>query len=202
MVRVHDVDSNQYDVAVRIDATGLQNDRDGAAVTCIAGCIDTKGRIWLAGDSSVNGANTLERTTDPKVWRSGGVLFGVAGNWAAADLLRRIDCPVAPSEQWIRYGITSKFRQLRTEIGVPEPDAKGDGFEVLIGALGALWWASDELAGVRMGRYAAVGSGCEFALGVLCDRETKLSRLALLRALEAAARHCPSVEGPFTEVSL
>ncbi len=170
-------------------------------MTCIAGCVDKRGRVWLAGDSSVNGSNTLERCTDAKVWRSGGVVLGAAGDWTSADLLRRIDCPASPDEQWIRYGLTAQFRQLRREIGVDPPAVDGEGFEFLIGALGALWWASDELAIVRMGKYAAIGSGCEFALGVLSDRSGKLGKLAAIRSLVAAAAHCPSVSGPVAVVN-
>jgi hypothetical protein len=167
-------------------------------VTCIVGCVDKRGRVWLGGDASVNGANTLERSTDPKVWRSGGVLLGAAGDWSVLDLLRRIDCPAAPDEQWVRYGLTAQFRQLRREIGVDAPAPGSEGFEMLIGACGALWWSSDELAIVRMGPYGSVGSGCEFALGVLSDRSGNLGRFAAVRALVAAAAHCPSVSGPFS----
>jgi hypothetical protein len=170
-------------------------------MTCVVGCVDKRGRVWLGGDASVNGSNAIEASTDPKVWRSGGVLLGAAGDWTSLDLLRRIDCPPQPDEQWIRYGIPAAFRQLRRELGVDPPAADGTGFEILVAARGALWWASDELAMVRMGRYCAIGSGCELALGVLCDRAGKLGRLALERALSAAAKHCQSVCPPFSVVS-
>ena len=171
-------------------------------MTCVAGCVDAKGRVWLAGDASVNGGNTIELSTDPKVWRSGGVVLSAAGDWAAADLLRRIDCPPSPDELWIRYGLTSRFRQLRTQIGVAEPagDQDKDSFEILIGACGALWWTGPELVMIRMGRYGAIGSGAEFALGALWGRRT-YGRPAVAHALAAAAAHCPSVRGPFVEVS-
>lgn len=170
-------------------------------MTTIAGCVDRKGRVWLGGDASVNGSNTIETSTDPKAWRSGGAVLGAAGDWTSLDLLRRIDCPAAPDELWIRYGLTAAFRKLRRELGIDPPVADGEGFEILIGACGALWWASDELSMVRMGRYAAIGSGCEFALGVLCDRDQSLGKLAVTRALVAAARHCQSTRGPFSIVS-
>lgn len=154
----------------------------------------------MAGDASVNGSNAIEASTDPKVWRSGGVLLGGAGDWTVLDLLRRIDCPPNPDEQWMRYGLTAAFRQLRRELGIEPPE--GNGFELLAAVRGSIWWSSDELAMVRMGRYCAIGSGCEIALGVLCDRSNKLGSLALERALAAAARHCQSVCPPFTTVSV
>ncbi len=171
-------------------------------MTTIAGCVDRKGRVWLCGDASVNGSNSIETSTDPKVWRSGGVVLGGAGDWTCLDLLRRIDCPASPDEQWIRYGLTAAFRKLQRELGIDPPPPDGEGFEILIGALGALWWASDELAIVRMSKYAAIGSGCEFALGVLCDRDQRLGKLAVVRALVAASRHCQSTQGPFSIVSI
>lgn len=169
-------------------------------MTCVVACIDKRGKAWMAGDASVNGSNAIEASSDPKVWRSGGVLLGGAGDWTILDLLRRIDCPASPDEQWMRYGLTAALRQLRRELGI-EP-AGEDGFELLAAARGSLWWSSDELAMVRMGRYCAIGSGCEFALGVLCDRSNKLGELALRRALEAAECHCQSVCRPFAVVSV
>ncbi len=167
-------------------------------MTVIVGCV-ARGKVWLGGDASINGANTIEQSTDPKVWRSGGVLLGAAGDWTALDLLRRIDCPEAPDEQWIRHGLLGSFRRLRREIGIDPPD--GDDFEILIGALGALWWSSAELAAVRLGPYAAIGAGAEFALGSLwtCQR---LGREAITKSLHAAGAHCPAVRGPYALVSL
>jgi hypothetical protein len=168
-------------------------------VTCIVGCVDKRGKVWLAGDASNNGANTIETVTDPKVRRSGGVLMGACGSWFMLDLLRRLDCPATPTEEWVRYGLSSDLRRLRRELGF---EGKDEDCELLIGACGSLWWADSDLSIVRQGKYGSVGSGAEFALGVLCDRDQRLGKLACVRALAAASKHCPSVRGPFEVVSL
>jgi hypothetical protein len=169
-------------------------------MTCIVGCVDKRGKVWLAGDASNNGTNTIEVVTDPKVRRSGGVLLGASGEWFMLDLIRRLDCPSLPTEEWVRYGLSSDLRRLRRELGF-EGKADDDS-ELLVGARGALWWADSDLSIIRQGKYAATGSGSEFAMGVLCDRDQRLGKLACVRALVAASRHCPSVRGPFEVVSL
>jgi hypothetical protein len=145
----------------------------------------------------MNGKHTIQPSRDPKVWRSGGVLFGSAGCWLALDLLRRIDAPAAPDEAWVRHAFPSAFNRLARELGAT--DSLSADHEVLIGACGRLWWCGAELAMVDAGPYAAIGSGERTALGALYNR--KPGKSAVLHALAAAAHHCPSVCEPFTWVT-
>lgn len=167
-------------------------------MTCIAGA-SRAGKVWLGGDSFAGSHDGNTLTTDPKVWKSGGMLLGGCGDFRALDLARRIDCPAVPDESWVRYGFTSAMLRLSRELD--GADRRPD-FEMLLGALGCLWLVLEDFAVLRLGSYGACGSGEAVALGAMHARPNAHPRERVRSALHAAEKHCPTVSGPFTLVSL
>jgi ATP-dependent protease HslVU (ClpYQ) peptidase subunit len=172
-------------------------------MTIIAGAC-RGGRVWLGGDASASDGATMIRSTDPKVWRSGGVLLGGSGEFRTIDAARRIDCPALPTEQWVRYGFTSELAKMYRELdGCFDSSQRPEEGSLLLGALGRLWLVvHPRLAVVALGQYAAEGSGSDFALGAMHARPRASPRTQVLAALHAAAEHATTCAGPFTLVSL
>lgn len=166
-------------------------------MTCIAGACKG-GRVWLGGDACASTSSVRIAMTDPKVWRSGGVLLGGCGDPRGLDLAKRIDCPEKPDEGWLRYGLSAALAKICREVdGDRRPDSNW-----LVGALGSLWVLDGDFAIYRVGDYAATGSGEELALGAMHARPRANPRERVRAGLAAAAAHSPSCSEPFTLVNL
>lgn len=173
-------------------------------MTIIAGAC-RGGRVWLGGDSSASDGATIIRTSDPKVWRSGGVLLGGAGDFRTIDAARRIDCPAQPTEHWLRYGFTSDLAKMYRELdGYLDSDQRPGEGGLLLGALGRLWLViHPRLSVVCVGEdYAALGSGEDFALGAMHARPKASPRTRVIAGLVAAFTHATTCAGPLTLVSI
>ncbi len=166
-------------------------------MTVIVGAV-RDGRVCLGGDSACVDETVIQASTDPKVWRSGGVLVGGAGEFRTLDVARRVDHPAAPDETWIRYGFPAALAKLYREID----GERTKGGDILVGALGALWIVLDSLAVVRLGEYTAIGSGGDLALGAMHARPRATPRDRVIAGLAAAIAHCPTVCGPYAIVTL
>jgi hypothetical protein len=164
-------------------------------VTCIVGLVDGP-RSWIGGDACISG-DGLKWATGPKVWQAGAFLAGFAGGSEYCHLLQlRIKWPAscpADLDRYMRVELPDYLRETCRRAGLDSPDGAA-----LIVAPGSLWAFDDFTCERAHEGYAAVGSGSAVALGALAATAGRSGGARVRLALDAAARHCTDVGGPFT----
>lgn len=187
-------------------------------MTCIVG-VQTKDGVWIGGDSAGVSGWTLEIRADPKVFRVGEFLIGIAGCFRMGNLLRYAFEPPPLGEgvegnDLVRYMVAEFVPALRAVLEAggqrkkeSEVETMDDG-SFLVGVRGRLFEVcSDFQVGQNRTGYYALGSGCAVALGAL-HATTDVIWLSppptlrpadrvVLAALEAAQAHNIGVRAPF-----
>lgn len=180
-------------------------------MTVIVG-LERDGKIYMGADGMATWGNKTVIMTTPKIGKKGEFLLGGAGNLGSLQLLHYgfTMPPVMEKQEQIVYLINEfapAFRKKLKECGFLEIDKSKETVSnsFLIGFRGMLFSVSGDLSMVQHADgYASVGSGSEFALGVLHayrnDKKIKPEEL-IKKALEAAAHHNPYVQEPFEIIS-
>lgn len=175
-------------------------------MTCIVGTVEN-GRVWLGADSAGVDPDTraLEIRRDPKVFRNGVYVIGVAGSWKANQFLRFAEIP-DPGQyaKWTRAeppdGEPWICNHLMKWIRENAPPA-----ELLIGFAGRIYHVyGHEQVSMEKLDFDAAGSGAQIARGALYALTTTPQSAPMVRlniALEAAERFCADVRGPFQFVT-
>ena len=172
-------------------------------MTCIVG-IEDKGVVWMGADSAYSDGQTqgLAAADNPKLWRAGSYLIGVAGSARVANVLRfHVRLPPAPARGVFRHMVTrvvpvlrralkKSGRMLKDEGGDREGGggAGGDLTDgvALIAVGGKLFSVHGDFQVCRSrAGYDALGSGGAVALGAL-HASAGQPRDRVRRALEAA----------------
>lgn len=144
-------------------------------MTVVAGFVH-EGRVWMASDSL--GVNGWDQTFDagPKVVRKvigeGECLIGVSGDGVLLSLLRHdLELPTPAMtgdlDEWafrVACAITDLCRESKPD--VMHESGKAIAASMLLGAGGRLWMVATNQAW-PVDRWAAIGSGDEYAMGVL-----------------------------------
>lgn len=162
----------------------------------------------MGGDSaSVSNGYDLTVTRNPKVFKLGDLLIGVAGSRRWLDLLRSwLDLPTPETdEDGLRYmlRVANGMCDLASEYGrfsKKEPEEIEAG--TLVGCHGRLFYIDGHFAVLEPADgFMAMGSGDQVAHGVLyAYKQTVRSPLpteAVGLALQAAERFSAGVRGPF-----
>ena len=148
----------------------------------------------------------------PKIFSKGEFLFGIAGTVANSQVLSHGFAipPIVEGQDHMTYLVSEfapAFRKKLKELGLSKiRDGQEDvGLNFLMGFRGRLFDFSGDLSFTEcVEGYDAVGSGEEFALGVLHsyqnDKKSKPENI-IQKALEAAEHHNPYVSGPFEIIS-
>lgn len=180
-------------------------------MTCIVG-VETKGGVWIGGDSATIAGWSIELTGRPKVFRVGEFLIGVAGSPRVSGLLRHaFNPPPVPkkSKRLDGYMVTKFVPALRAVLGEAaaekrQHDVAGiDGSShIMVGVRGRLIEVqSDYQVTYMQAGYGAIGCADEVALGALHALSNaapqREPRELVLAALEAAQAHNIGVRGPF-----
>lgn len=164
-------------------------------MTCVVAVADGGG-VHFGGDSAITSDDELAIQRDPKVFRRGPYVIGYSGSLRWGSILRYVvPLPTPP-----RRGVARMLNlELSAELAVALAQARVKADQALLGVSGELYWIDEDLAFVRLGAdYGAIGSGAAYALGALSVLDHRLPPKRRLRhALEAAAHHCPSVQGPW-----
>ncbi len=178
-------------------------------MTCIV-ALETPSGVWIGADSQI-GEWCRESLAVPKICEAApGVVFGIAGIWRTANVLRhrwRPDPPAvdADIDEWM-FDAAEDFRRLLNDHGAAKQDnaqqhmPNGNG-EAIVVAGGRAYSIGPSFSYYRSSYgYTAIGGGEPFALGSFATTE----RMGLpaddrIRfALDAAARHNNGVSEPFT----
>ena len=168
-------------------------------MTCIVG-LEHDGRVLIGGDVQGTGRNNKVVHTQPKVFNRTGIIFGYTTSYRFGQILEcGIQDPVVPDKEndIYRWLINVLIPDIRANL-------KSSGFEgggsCLIGIKSQLWELQPDFSVLRSVRgYAAVGSGCEYAMGSMmsiCAEFPKTrndAERAISRSIEAAGTFSPSV---------
>lgn len=170
-------------------------------MTCIAGVVD-KGIVYIGGDSCAS-SNSWVTVNDAKVFAIGDVLFGVAGSFRLADLVRHA-WPGAiqenqEQERFLRTTFVDSLYATLERYRVNDPDGHFDG-EILFGYNGRLYTVQSDysvLSAPPCGM--AIGSGSDAARGSLytTSKLRMTPERRVLAALAASESVTPSVRAPF-----
>lgn len=176
-------------------------------MTVVVGITDGE-RVWMASDTlGVNGWDQ-KHDAGPKIIRravaeSGECLIGVSGDGALLAMIRHdLDVPCSvrgdawDADRWA-YDVARKITDLCRDAkpDVMNESGKGMNASILLGFVGRLWTIATNQAW-PVESFAAIGSGDEYAMGVMHATETvgdlrPQERLYL--AVQAACRfdlHC------------
>lgn len=182
-------------------------------MTCIVGVQHATG-VYIGGDSAGISGWQLTHRADPKVFRVGDFLCGIAGSFRMGNLLRYMFSPPAlPTNDadLDHYMVVEFIPALRTcmaEGGYRKRDndveTLHDG-SFLVGVRGRLYDIDEDFqVGQSSTGYNAIGSGSSVALGSLYSTAPATEfafvpdpQTRLVMALRAAEAHNIGVHAPF-----
>lgn len=186
-------------------------------MTAIVGLVHN-GAVWLAGDRCVTAGTAVVPSATPKVWRSGDLLIGCAGDqsWLAAwrAEFRPSEDAWAPDDplHWLTVeGVQAVRRRMGDwgQIGKTSDGAELCDGTAIVGYAGRLY----EINGAGMSviecaeSVAGVGCGANIAIGAVCgqmactDQQRRQPANILRVAMEASRMFCAYVRAPFDVVS-
>lgn len=174
-------------------------------MTCIVG-IQTSSGVWIGGDSAAVAGDSINVRADEKVFFNGEFLFGFCGSFRVGNLIRYAFTPPSQScdddMSFLVNDVVDAMRTLqrdRRAIRRMNEETHESDSSFLVAYKGRLYSIeTDYQIAKPLEGYAAIGSGADVAMGALAATEKMRDpRKRVLLALEAAARHCTGVRGPF-----
>lgn len=178
-------------------------------MTCIAALIDRKRTIYMGGDSALSDETSVDIITRKKILRRGPVLIGWTGSpWLMNILHHKFRAPGLDGydpDKYISGPFIDTLRRTCRQNGHKSIHTGDHEGELLVGLRGRFFVVQEDLSAYEIERkYAAIGSGADFALGVLYRgiRDQRPGREVVREALKFSATHHPNVRGRFTVLSL
>ena len=179
-------------------------------MTCIVG-IEHETGVYIGGDSAGIAGWELTVRADPKVFRVGEFLYGIAGSFRMGNLLRYAFVPPPPPKKRKHldaYMVTAFIDTLRAVVEAGGTREKKNEVEslhnssFLVAVRGRLFEIdSDFQVGRPASGYAAIGCGSSVALGALHALVVGVGLThptdCVAAALRAAEAHNIGVRGPF-----
>lgn len=174
-------------------------------MTCIV-ALEHDGYVWLGTDSAASNGHTLSIVDTPKIIKNGNLVFGYTSSFRFADLLRfKLKFPNQKRGQddrdYIVGVVVEKIRNSLKAGGFAKvtEGCRESGGTALIAYRGKVYTLQDDFSIIRyVDGYSSCGSGGELALGSLATTaalDVKPEDRVRL-ALQVAAKHCCTVEGP------
>lgn len=181
-------------------------------MTCIAGLVHEK-EVYMCGDSGHFSAGGLMWRGAGKLRASSPYLFGVSGTTRIGTVIKHEFEPPEPSpadtgEALADFMATTFVRSLRACLRsagclvVVNNQESADDSRIMVGVHGQLFLVDSHFGIVRcVERFAAIGSGEDYAAAVLYDLvmlagETIAPEEIVARAVKSAAHLCSSVCKP------
>ena len=163
-------------------------------------------KIYMAGDRGASDDGTILALEAPKVWKTGPYLIGYAGSMDG-ERIRHNFKPTAPTlkdtDRFMHTKFIKELREFYNEFWV-DTSKEGD-LGLIIAVRGNIYEHSsgDMSLSKYMLPYLAMGSGSEYAYGVLyATDKQKNARNRVMQAVNAAIKFNPSCMGPVDIVSL
>ena len=180
-------------------------------MTCIVG-IESKGCVWIGGDSASSDGYTVQISANDKVFRKGSFLFGFTTSWRMGQIIQYCFQPPehTASVSDMEYLVTQFIPALREKYEAEKwgraENGRSEGGQFLLGYKDRLYQVQPDYhvhaATCEGDVYDSVGSGFQYALGSLYSTFGKKPQDRIVTALTAAARHNAFVRGPFKTVCL
>ena len=162
-------------------------------------------KVYMAGDRGASDDNTILSLTAPKVWKLGPYLLGYAGA-LDGERIRYNFNPYVPDIKDIDKFMQTKFiKQLKNFYNDWWVDTgKEADLGLIICVKGQIYEhnAVDMSLSKYSTPYIAMGSGAEYAYGVLyATDKQKNARNRVIQAVNAAIKFSPSCMGPVDVVT-
>jgi ATP-dependent protease HslVU (ClpYQ) peptidase subunit len=174
-------------------------------MTCIA-VVRHEDKVYMAGDRGASDDGTILALEAPKVWKIGPYLIGYAGSMDG-ERIRYNFKPTPPNikdtDKFMQTRFVKELKEFYNEFWV---DTSKDGdLGLIICVRGQIYEHSS--ADMSLSKYTlpylAMGSGAEYAYGVLyATDKQKNARNRVMQAVNAAIKFNPSCMGPVDVVSL
>jgi ATP-dependent protease HslVU (ClpYQ) peptidase subunit len=171
-------------------------------MTCVVGLITDNG-IMFGADSLVTTESGSKLTlSDKKVFLKNNILFGFCGDLRFGQLIKHRFNPPSPGrnkdiELFLHTKFLPDLQKFFIDAGYNKIEPGS--FDLLIGIHKSIFVISDDFSVVETpNRYQSIGSGCDYALGVMYATKSIFNptqRITL--ALEASSSFCQTVAKPF-----
>lgn len=175
-------------------------------MTCIVAVRDG-GKVYMGGDSAgVSGGHVIQRA-DPKVFKNGEFIIGIAGSFRGGNVLRYSLTPPPITTGLDRYMNTAFIEAVRGTFIENGNMAKYDNEDYssvsfLVGIRTKIYVVYDDFhVGIPRDKFDSIGSGSYYALGYLEATKGQGPRQRVRRALVTAAKYCGGVSPPFKIIS-
>lgn len=171
-------------------------------MTCIVGVKSDKGCVF-GGDSITVSETVIRKTSGPKVFKKGTILFGNCGSVILGNSLFDLEIKekVKPNINSVYESIVIPFKTLLKKRGLLEVHLEMERLNdsaFLVGIEDRIFSIyPDTQVDEYQEPYAALGCGEEFALGSLHSSYNESPENRVKMALEASAYHCTKVCEPF-----
>ncbi len=177
-------------------------------MTCIVGLVED-GITYIAGDSAGSNSYVMRPRADRKVFRKGSFLFGCAGSFRMAQLLKyNLDIPVrngaTPPDRYIHTAFLDAIRVTMWQGGHSQQVL---GEELIAGAVifsyqGGLYSLEPDYQIAELSvPFMAIGCGAQVALGSLHSTDGMKPTERVRMALEASEQYTQGVRRPFILLS-
>jgi hypothetical protein len=160
----------------------------------------------MAGDRGASDDGIILSLETPKVWKSGPYLIGYSGSMDGERIKHNFK-PTPPNikdtDKFMQTKFIKELREFYNEFWI---DTSKDGdLSLIIGIRGEIYeHSSGDMSLSRYSiPYVSIGSGAEYAYGVLyATDKQKNARNRVLSAVSAAIRFSPSCMGPVDMLSI
>ena len=171
-------------------------------MTCVVGLITDSGLMFGADSLVTTESGSKLTLLDKKVFIKNNIIFGFCGDLRFGQLIKHRFNPPSPGrnkdiELFVHTKLVPDLQKFFNDLGYSKLDQGS--FELMVGVHRSIFTISDDLAVVEAStRYQAIGSGADYALGVMYATKSISSptqRITL--ALEASSQFCQTVAKPF-----
>ena len=177
-------------------------------MTCVVGKTDGHTILLGADSAGSDGKDEIYRIREPKVFRCGAYVIGVAGSYRIAQVLRlKAALPAPPATTTDLEPFLVRRLMPAIAAAVRADGVAGEGRDILgprtgllLGCHGRLWHIDPDLTVIPEGSFASIGSGRIRAYAALYALEAAgvtSARRCIDIALAAAAEYTASVRPPW-----
>ncbi len=174
-------------------------------MTCIV-ALKHEDKIYMAGDRGASDDGVILSLDSSKIWKTGPYLIGYAGSMDGERMKHNFK-PTAPNikdtDKFMQTKFVKELREFYNDFWV---DTSKDGeFSLIIGIRGEIYeHSSGDMSLSKYSLpYVAIGSGSEYAYGVLyATDKQKNARNRVNQAVSAAIKFNPSCMGPVDILSV